>query len=129
MRAALSHRLLRSLGAEPAVVDGLDRGATHEAVARDRPDVIIHQMTGLTGAGDMRHFDRTFAVTNALRTIGTDYLLEAARATGTGRFISFDRDGKLFGVLAFVLDGRCTRSGRSSTRTSSGTSVRPRGRL
>ena len=80
--------LLRSLGAEPAVADGLDRGATHEAVARARPDVIIHQMTGLTGAGDMRHFDRTFAVTNALRTIGTDYLLEAARATGTGRFIA-----------------------------------------
>ena len=80
--------LLRSLGAEPAVVDGLDRGATQEAVARARPDVIIHQMTGLTGAGDMRHFDRTFAVTNALRTIGTDYLLEAARATGTGRFIA-----------------------------------------
>ena len=80
--------LPRSLGAEPAVVDGLDRGATHEAVARARPDVIIHQMTGLTGAGDMRHFDRTFAVTNALRTIGTDYLLEAACATGAGRFIA-----------------------------------------
>ena len=37
--------LLRSLGAEPTVVDGLDRGATHEAVARARPDVIIHQLT------------------------------------------------------------------------------------
>jgi 2-alkyl-3-oxoalkanoate reductase len=80
--------LLRSLGAEPAVADGLDRGATYEAVARARPDVIIHQLTGLTGAADMRHFDRTFAVTNALRTIGTDYLLEAARAAGTGRFIA-----------------------------------------
>ena len=80
--------LLMSLGAEPAVADGLDRGAVHEAVARARPDVIIHQMTGLAGAADMRHFDRTFAVTNALRTAGTDYLLEAARATGTRRFIA-----------------------------------------
>ena len=80
--------LLMSLGAEPAVADGLDRGATCEAVARARPDVIIHQMTGLAGAADMRHFDRTFAVTNALRTAGTDYLLEAARATGTRRFIA-----------------------------------------
>ena len=80
--------LLMSLGAEPAVADGLDRGATCEAVARARPDVIIHQMTGLAGAADLRHFDRTFAVTNALRTAGTDYLLEAARATGTRRFIA-----------------------------------------
>ena len=80
--------LLMSLGAEPAVADGLDRGAILEAVARARPDVIIHQMTGLAGAADLRHFDRTFAVTNALRTAGTDYLLEAARATGTRRFIA-----------------------------------------
>ena len=83
--------LLMSLGAEPAVADGLDRGAVHEAVARARPDVIIHQMTGLsglTGAADLRHFDRAFAVTNALRTAGTDYLLEAARANGTRRFIA-----------------------------------------
>jgi nucleoside-diphosphate-sugar epimerase len=83
--------LLMSLGADPAVADGLDRGAVHEAVARARPDVIIHQMTGLsglTGAADLRHFDRAFAVTNALRTAGTDYLLEAARATGTRRLIA-----------------------------------------
>jgi 2-alkyl-3-oxoalkanoate reductase len=87
-RSAGKAGLLRSLGAEPAVADGLDRGAVQEAVARARPDVIIHQMTGLTGAADLRHFDRTFAVTNALRTMGTDYLLEAARATGTRRFIA-----------------------------------------
>ena len=80
--------LLRSLGAEPAVADGLDRGAVLEAVARARPEVIIHQMTGLSGAADLRHFDRTFAVTNQLRSRGTDYLLEAARAAGTRRFIA-----------------------------------------
>ncbi len=80
--------LLRSLGAEPAVADGLDRGAVLEAVTRARPEVIIHQMTGLSGAADLRHFDRTFAVTNELRSRGTDYLLEAARAAGTRRFIA-----------------------------------------
>src|SRR5271165_694526 len=86
-RSAGKAGLLRSLGAEPAVVDGLDRDATREAVTGARPDVIVHQMTGLTGAGDLRHFDTTFTVTNELRTGGTDYLLEAARAAGTGRFI------------------------------------------
>ena len=80
--------LLRSLGAEPAVADGLDRGAVLEAVTRARPDVIIHQMTGLSGAADLRRFDRTFAATNELRSRGTDYLLEAARAAGTRRFIA-----------------------------------------
>ena len=80
--------LLRSLGAEPAVADGLDRCAVLEAVTRARPEVIIHQMTGLSGAADLRHFDRTFAVTNELRSRGTDYLLEAARAAGTRRFIA-----------------------------------------
>jgi len=49
---------LRELGAGPVVVDGLDAVAVGEAVARARPDVVIHQMTSLGGAFDLRHFDR-----------------------------------------------------------------------
>ncbi len=79
---------LRQLGAEPVVADALDRTATVAAVATARPDVIVHQLTGLAGQGDLKHFDRTFAVTNQLRTQGTDYLLEAARAAGTRRVIA-----------------------------------------
>ena len=79
---------LRKLGAEPVVADGLDRAATIEAVTTARPDVIVHQLTGLAGQSDLRHFDRTFAVTNQLRSRGTDYLLEAARAAGTRRFVA-----------------------------------------
>lgn len=78
---------LRRLGAEPAVVDGLDAVAVGEAVARAEPEVVVHQMTGLAGAFDLRHFDRTFAATNKLRTTGTDHLLAAARAAGTRRVI------------------------------------------
>jgi nucleoside-diphosphate-sugar epimerase len=59
---------LRALGSEPVVVDGLDAAAAGEAVARAEPDAIIHQMTALSGEPDMRHFDRWFSVTNALRT-------------------------------------------------------------
>ena len=79
---------LKELGAEPVVADGLDRAATIEAVTTARPDVIVHQLTGLAGQSDLRHFDRTFAVTNQLRSRGTDYLLEAARAAGTRRFVA-----------------------------------------
>ena len=78
----------RQLGAEPVVADGLDRDAIVRAVVGARPEVIMHQMTGLAGMSDLRHFDRTFAVTNQLRIQGTDHLLEAARAAGTRRGIA-----------------------------------------
>jgi 2-alkyl-3-oxoalkanoate reductase len=79
---------LRELGAEPVVVDGLDAMAVGEAVARAEPDAVIHQMTSLAGDPDLRHFDRMFAVTNRLRTQGTDHLLAAAAAAGARRFIA-----------------------------------------
>jgi nucleoside-diphosphate-sugar epimerase len=80
--------LLRTLGAEPVVVDGLDAMAVGEAVARAEPEVVIHQMTALAGNADLKHFDQKFAVTNRLRTEGIDHLLAAAAAAGARRFIA-----------------------------------------
>ena len=79
---------LAALGAKPMVVDGLDPVAVGEAVARAEPEVVIHQMTALSGVFDLRRFDRTFAATNKLRTAGTDHLLAAAVAAGARRFIA-----------------------------------------
>jgi nucleoside-diphosphate-sugar epimerase len=79
---------LRALGAEAVVMDGLDAGSVGEAVARAEPDVIVHQMTALTGALDLKHFDEAFAVTNELRTRGTEHLLAAADAVGVRRFLA-----------------------------------------
>jgi len=79
---------LTRAGATAAVVDGLDRRAVLTAVKAAEPEVIVHQMTDLTRLRGFRGFDKTFAVTNELRTKGTDYLLEAAAATGTRRFIA-----------------------------------------
>lgn len=78
---------LWNLGARPAVMDGLDADSVGRAVAEAEPDVVIHQMTAIAEF-DLRHFDRTFAVTNRLRTDGTDHLLAAARATGVRRFVA-----------------------------------------
>jgi nucleoside-diphosphate-sugar epimerase len=78
---------LRALGAEPVVVDGLDRGAVVAAVKAAAPDVIVHQMTSLQAMRGFRGFDKTFAVTNELRTKGTDYLLEAASVGGVRRVV------------------------------------------
>ncbi len=87
-RTAAKAETIKRMGAEPVVADGLDGGAIHEAVAAARPDVIIHEMTDLSGATDLRHFDRTFAGSNRLRTTGTDHLLAAAREAGVKRFIA-----------------------------------------
>ncbi len=76
------------MGAEPVVADGLDAAAIRAAVASTKPDVVIHEMTDLAGVTDLRHFDRTFANSNRLRTLGTDLLLAAAREAGVQRFIA-----------------------------------------
>jgi len=57
-------------------------------VARAEPEVIVHEMTALDGAMDLRHFDKMFATTNTLRTKGLDYLLAAASAAGVRRVIA-----------------------------------------
>ena len=79
---------LRELGAMPVVVDALDRDAVFGAVTGAEPDVIVHQMTALSGDPDMKHFDRMFAQTNRLRTEGTRNLLDAGAQAGVRRFIA-----------------------------------------
>jgi nucleoside-diphosphate-sugar epimerase len=84
---------LRAAGADAAVVDGLDAVAVGEAVARAEPEVVIHQMTALAGDFDLRHIERTFAMTNRLRTVGIDNLLAAAQAAGARRVIAQSYSG------------------------------------
>ena len=79
--------MIRELGAVPAVADALDPDQVAEAVGQARPDVIVHELTAI-GALDMRHFDRDFALTNRLRSEGTDYLLSAGQAVGVRRFVA-----------------------------------------
>jgi 2-alkyl-3-oxoalkanoate reductase len=80
--------LLRAQGAQPVVLDVLDARAVRDAVAAARPEAIVHQATALAGLSGFKHFDRTFAPTNRLRTQGTDALLAAAREAGVGRFVA-----------------------------------------
>ena len=87
-RSPLKANQLKGHGATPVIVDGLDREAVLKAVTAAQPEVIIHQMTALTSMKSFRNFDKEFAVTNELRSRGTDYLLEAAREAGTRRFIA-----------------------------------------
>jgi nucleoside-diphosphate-sugar epimerase len=112
---------LRARGAEPVVLDLLDGGAVQEAVAAARPDVIVHQATALAGMSDIRRFDRGFALTNRLRTEGTDALLAAARRAGVQRVVAqsyagwpYARDGGPVKTEEDPLDPHPARAMRES---------------
>ena len=61
-RSASKQDLVRSLGARPVVADALDPDAVAQAVASAEPEVIVHQLTALSGKmsiRDARHPDRS----------------------------------------------------------------------
>jgi nucleoside-diphosphate-sugar epimerase len=92
-RSASKQDQVRSLGARPVVADALDRDAVAQAVGSAEPEVIVHELTALSGklaAKDMRHPERApmAIMTNRLRTEATDHLLAAGRAAGARRFVA-----------------------------------------
>ena len=111
---------LREAGAEPVVVDGLDREAVIAAVRAASPEVIVHEMTALAGLSNLRNPDKAFAATNELRTRGTDNLLAAAAAAGTRRVIAQSYAGagpdKRLGPLKTEADPPDLRSIRSAVQ-------------
>jgi nucleoside-diphosphate-sugar epimerase len=84
--------LLRQLGADPIVMDGVDAASVGQAVATARPDVVVHQMTAIApahaGKPDIKHMDRWFAPTIRLRIEGTDHLVAAAEAAGVKHIVA-----------------------------------------
>jgi nucleoside-diphosphate-sugar epimerase len=104
-RSASKQGLLRSLGASPVVADALDPDAVAQAVAAAEPEVIVHQLTALSGplsVRDARHPERSLAatMTNRLRTEATDHLLAAGRAVGARRVVA-----QSFGAFRFARAG------------------------
>jgi nucleoside-diphosphate-sugar epimerase len=87
-RSESKQAMLDELGAVPVVADALDPDQVAEAVARAKPDVIVHQLTAIPEPLDIRHLDRAFELTNRLRTEGTDHLLSAGQAVGVRRFVA-----------------------------------------
>ena len=104
-RSASKQDLVRSLGARPVVADALDPDAVARAVASAEPEVIVHQLTALSGPmsmRDARHPERFGGaiMTNRLRTEATDHLLAAGRAVGARRFVA-----QSFGAFRFARTG------------------------
>ena len=110
---------IRALGAEPVVLDVLDEAAVLRAVWEASPDAIVHEATALAGFKNFRRFDDEFALTNRLRTEGTDNLLAAARETGVKRFVAQSfagwpsaRDGALVKDESAPLDPQPPKNAR-----------------
>jgi nucleoside-diphosphate-sugar epimerase len=104
-RSASKQDLVRSLGARPVVADALDPDAVAQVVASAEPEVIVHELTALSGPmsmRDARHPERFRGaiMTNRLRTEATDHLLAAGRAVGTRRFVA-----QSFGAFRFARTG------------------------
>jgi nucleoside-diphosphate-sugar epimerase len=92
-RSESKQDLVRSLGARPVVADALDPDAVAQAVESAAPEVIVHELTALSGKmsiRDARHPERFSGaiMTNRLRMEATDHLLEAGRAAGARRFVA-----------------------------------------
>lgn len=87
-RSDSKQELVRDLGGHPVVADALEPDSVAQAVAQAEPEAIVHQLTAIPHAIDMRHLAREFAQTNRLRTEGTDHLLAAGRAVGVRRFVA-----------------------------------------
>jgi nucleoside-diphosphate-sugar epimerase len=71
---------LTEQGAEPVVVDVFDADALRAAVAGDRPDIVMHQLTDLSA--------EDFQANARLRDVGTRNLVEATRAAGIETMIA-----------------------------------------
>jgi nucleoside-diphosphate-sugar epimerase len=71
---------LQSLGVRAVVLDAFDRDGLAQALERERPEVVMHQLTDLTA--------RDFQANNRLRIEGTRNLVDAARAAGVKRMVA-----------------------------------------
>ena len=104
-RTASKQEGLRALGARPVVADALDPDAVTRVVGEAEPEVIVHQLTALSGTmsiREARHPERASMakMTNRLRTEGTDHLLAAGQAVGARRFVA-----QSFGAFRFAHTG------------------------
>lgn len=65
------------------MADALDEAAVRSAVLSARPDVVVHQLTGLRTSGP-----EGLEYTARLRTEGTTHLIDAAREAGATRIVA-----------------------------------------
>jgi len=87
VRAAQKAKAVEDMGATVTVADALNKEELTAAIRRAEPEVIIHQLTAISGFGNLKKLDEGFTLTNRLRTEVTDTMIAAARLVRARRFI------------------------------------------
>ena len=77
---------IRSAGGAASVCDVFDRSGLGAALGAARPEVVVHQLTALPQAFDIRKID--YGPTNRVRTEGTRNLIESGLAAGARRMVA-----------------------------------------
>src|SRR5687767_505195 len=80
--------MLRELGAEAVVADIYDAERVDAAITGFAPEVVIHQLTALPQAMNLRKLDQMYGPTARIRREGTRTLIDAARAAGARRIVA-----------------------------------------
>jgi nucleoside-diphosphate-sugar epimerase len=87
-RSAEKAAAVRARGIEACVCDAYDAPGLTRAIAEARPDQVVHLLTDLPHAFNMRRFEQETASTGRLRRVGTANLIAAATAAGVERIIA-----------------------------------------
>jgi nucleoside-diphosphate-sugar epimerase len=87
-RSAAKAAELEAHGATPVVLDVFDANAVGEAVAKARPEIIIHQLTDLPQVLDPAQMAASRQRNTRLRIEGTANLVAAALTAGVRRLIA-----------------------------------------
>lgn len=87
-RSEQKARALEAAGARAAVCDAFDREGVMAALGAARPEVVVHQLTDLPSALDLRRLGEAYAGNDRVRREATPYLIEAARAAGARRLVA-----------------------------------------
>jgi uncharacterized protein YbjT (DUF2867 family) len=85
-RSAHKVELLSRLGAEPVVCDVFDRERLIEAVRTFAPDIILNELTDLPD--DVNSIGAHAELNARIRTEGNQNLIEAARQSGSPRYLA-----------------------------------------
>jgi len=69
-------------------VDVFDRDAVIRAVGDSSPDAIVNMLTAIPARINPKRIDKDFAITNRLRTEGTENLVHAAKMFGVSQIVA-----------------------------------------
>jgi len=79
---------LRALGVTPVIVDVFDAAALTAQMKAAAPDIVMHQLTDLSGGFDADKLEETLSRNSRIRSEGTDHLVRAALVAGARRMVA-----------------------------------------